>query len=134
MKRILSNGVSLAEALVAIAILAGAFVALIGMYPVGLRTITQARALNGATFLAEQLLEFERSKPYAEIESHGPNPLSWETVHDGQSSTTNYEYQVLVTEMDDSLELKAKDIVVQVTWNVGSGLKTLRLESEVLKL
>lgn len=133
-KKILAKGVSLAEALVAIAILAGAFMALVGMYPVGLRTIKQAHALNGATFLAERLMEVERTTPYASIQSHGPTTFSWETIHDGQASTIDYEYQVLVTELDDTLELDAKDVVVQVTWDVGSGLKTLRLESEVLNL
>lgn len=133
-QRLKKRGVSLVEALVAIAILAGAFMALLGMYPVGLRSIKQAQALHGATYLAEQLMEVERTTPYANISSHGPTTFAWETIHDGQISRIDYEYQVLVTELTDSLELEAKDIVVQVTWNVGSGLKTLRLESEVLNL
>jgi Tfp pilus assembly protein PilV len=133
-RRLFLEGVSLAEALVAIAILAGAFMVLLGMYPVGLNSIKQAQALNGATFLAERLMEAERSKPYANIVSHGPTTFRWETIHDGQSSPTEFEYQVLVTELNDTLALKAKDIVVQVTWDVGSGLKTLRLESEALNL
>jgi Tfp pilus assembly protein PilV len=128
------RGVSLAEALVAIAILGSAFMILLGMYPVGLDTIKQSQALNGATFLAERLMEEERSKSYDLIQSHGPTAFAWETIHDGQSSLTDYQYQVLVTELSDTLSLKAKDVVVQVTWDVGSGLKTVRLESEVLDL
>lgn len=128
------RGLSLAEALVAIAILASAFIVVLGMYPVGLSTIKQAQAINGATFLAERILEQERSKPYAQIQSNGPTTVAWATTHDGQSSALDYEYQVLVTERNDALTLKAKDIVVQVSWNVGSGLKNLRLESEAVDL
>ncbi|MBI3925059.1 MAG: prepilin-type N-terminal cleavage/methylation domain-containing protein [Armatimonadetes bacterium] len=125
------RGVTLAEILIAVAILAISLLVLIGLYPTGLQSVKEASALNGATFLAERLVEAERARPYPTIVSQGPLQFTVATVNNGQSSGMRYEYQILVTEIQDGIEPGAKDIVVQVSWDAGGGLKVTRLESEV---
>lgn len=130
-------GISLADILVAVAIFAVAFLALLGLYPLGMRSIRQAQEVTEASFLAEQVLESERALAFASIQSKGPFEVEADRVQSrkrhGNESATRYRYQVLVTPLSDEFTTPAKDLVVQVSWESGSGLKLVSLETEVME-
>ena len=136
-KRIRPTGISLADILVALAIFAVAFLALLGMYPMAMRSVGQAQALTGASFLAEQILESERALSFDLIQSKGPIEVEADRIQAirraGNENAIRYEYQVLVTPIEDGLTPAAKNLVVQVSWDTGSGLKSIQLETDVIK-
>ncbi len=129
------RGLSLADILVALAIFAVAFLALLGLYPMGMRSVAQAQAMVGATFLAEQVLETERNLDFEQIVSRGPVKVEPERLQalkrQGGETSLDYEYSVLVTDLDDGITPAGKSILVQVDWNRGDGLKSVQLETEV---
>lgn len=133
-----TDGMTLVDILMALAVFAIAFLVLLGLYPIGKRSMEQAQALSGGSFLAEQILEAERAQDFGLIVSKGPLDVEPERVQTlvrhGNVVKIDYRYQVLVTPFQDGLNPPAKNLVVIVTWTVGEILRSVQLETDVVDL
>lgn len=128
----MKKGSTLAEVLIAVAVLAAGVLALLGTYPLGLHSVRDAGTLLAATQLGAQVMEQELARPFAEVLSRPLETVQYSTLRHGQPGRQQFQYEVVVTPLSGTVP--AKDVLVQVSWDSGSGLKSLRLESEVMEL
>lgn len=107
-------GFSLVELLLAIVVLASAFMAIMGMFPISFRSIHQGKHHVVASQLAQTYMDLERCKPFTTMAT-GTYTDRMTVVVNGQTSTTTYTTVVTVRPSPIGTANKAV-ILVQTQW------------------
>ena len=136
-----SRGVALLDSIMAIAIFVILFVGFFVLIQLGIKTVTEHKARNGALALASSRIEYIRSLDYMSIGLQGGNPVgtlispTYSTIN-----TTEYTITTTVSWQDDPADglsgagdLKPHDykgVVVSVSWpEHGGGESSVKLST-----
>lgn len=126
------RGVSLLlEAVLGIGIFAVSLLLVFGIFPSSQRSVTQAKDLAVAHNLAREFLEEELAKAYVDVAASGPTPLPISTTVNGETTTTQFEVTVQVTE---EVPNRRKAVTVLVNWDFGEIRREVRLEGYAVDL
>lgn len=122
------SGFSLVEAIIAVAVLGIAVIALMQVFPIGVKTSSLSRKTTVAVNLAQSFLEETSSIPFADIAS-----VTKERVDpDEDSSLYNFYRQIDVTNVDTNLDdtgvdTGLKKIVVTISWTEEGNQKQVQI-------
>ena len=110
-------GFTLTEALIATTILVVAILAIIQLFPIGIKTEVSAKENSVATHLGQDKTEEMLSKNYEDIDSESRLKVN----NDPQSPFYIYEIETIITLVDEDLNLSGSDlglkqISIKVYW------------------
>lgn len=123
------RGFSLAEAMVAVALFAVAFLLLVGAFPRAAEVLLQARGYMVASHLAEQEMARLSALPFSEIAS-GTSSVAMSSAQRGTPQLVTYTVQTVVT----PLPLDLKKVQVVVSWSTGGGTRHADLQGTLAEV
>lgn len=128
-----SRGFSLAEALIACALLCGISVCLLGVWGVHARATAQSRDLLVASAWAEQQMEEKLSRGYTvktELHTEHENFKVKHVVEDLEI-INEYRYATYVTDYAEPTNPGLKHVTVEVAWEHGGKWKSIKVTTRL---
>lgn len=112
-----ARGLSLLECIVGLALLGGAVLVVMGLFPAAYSSMTQARETSAATQFASGLLDQCRSRPFYSVSGIPSGSVRFTNLVDGVPTVTDMTYSLdVIRATGVNVNLYA-ELTVNVNWN-----------------